>query len=132
MLANRTDTIFVGKQTIVSIVSPSLASTPVQPDHLCIPNLHHFAFLPFSKRKKYNQTPDILVSLYKYYCNCIGISENFSLGQRLLVKWIRLCHAVCLSITGALSIFLHFLMFFLMGGHEDTTKLIHPKVRNYL
>lgn len=86
MLANRTDTIFVRKQTIISLVSPSLARTPVHPDHLCIPKLHNFAFSPFLKRKNYNQTPDILVSLYKHYCNCIGICDNFSLGQRLLVK----------------------------------------------
>lgn len=114
MLANRTDTIFVRKQTIVSLVSPGLASTPVHPDHLCIPNIHNFAFLPFLKRKNsITKLQIFLMSLYKYYCNCIGISENFSLGQRLLFKQIHLCHSDCLSVTEALSIFLYFKTFFL-------------------
>lgn len=118
MLANRTDTIFVRKQTIISLVSPSLASTPVHPDHFCIPNLHNFAFSPFLKRKNYNQTPDILVSLYKY-CNCIGISDNFSLGQRLLVKQITLMPLrLPISYWSTVNGFI-FLNFF-MGGNEDT------------
>lgn len=125
MLANRTDTIFVRKQTIVSLVSLSLASTPVHPDHLCTPNLHNFAFLPFSKRKNYNQIPDILVSLYKYYCNCISISGNFSLGQRLLVKKIPLCYSDCLSVTGTLSTFLFFSIFFFFGGADMKTQKIN-------
>jgi len=79
-LANGTDTIFVSKQTIVCIGSLSLASTCVHPGQLCFLSLHRFAFSPLLKEEKNNKTPDILVSLYKYYCNCVGRSENCFLG----------------------------------------------------